>query len=64
MKFKRYKGTFNDGWLVIIGKYDGNAMLKLRYFRNKLIRFTVFLRTEKLINLFGFNEKCLEYWFE
>ena len=64
MKFKRYEGTLNDGWLVIIGKYDSNAMLKLRYFRHKLIRFTVFLRTEKLINLFSFNEKCLEHWFK
>ena len=64
MKFKRYKGTFNDGWLMIIGKYDSNAMLKLRYFHHKLIRLTISLRTEKLINLFGFSEKCLEHWFE
>lgn len=56
MKFRK----FNNGFSFQIGGVNGESfMINIRYFNVKGFRLTVSLNTDRLIKLFGFNQRII-----
>lgn len=51
---------FENGWRLKIGGVNGEKFeVYLRYFKRKGFRLMINLNTNKLIKLFGFNQKII-----
>lgn len=61
MKFEKLKNIGNHEWYIQIGDSSGNKpfCINVRHFTKMGFRLTIELCHDKLIRLFGFNQKVI-----